>query len=82
MASNITGDFTTARGVTDMDCVLQVERFDKRREIVSVGIQVVAVPGLAGPALAAAVMSNAAVAAEARKNICPQRRPHSVAIRG
>ena len=41
--------------------------FDKRREIVSVGVQVVAVPGPAGPALAAAVMSNAAVAAGGQK---------------
>ena len=48
--------------MTDMDRVLQVERRDERREVVGIILQVVAVPGLARAAVAAAVMGDAAVA--------------------
>jgi hypothetical protein len=48
--------------MTDMDRVLQVERRDERREVVGITLHVVAVPGLAGAAVAAAVMGDAAVA--------------------
>ena len=50
-----------------MDRVLQVERFDERREVVGVGVHVVAVPGLARSAMAAAVMGDAAVSAGGQK---------------
>src|SRR5215471_18830803 len=63
MAADITGDFATACGVTDMDRVLQIERFDQLRQIVSVSVHIVSVPWLAGSAVAAAVMGDAAVAA-------------------
>ena len=63
MAADVAGDFAAAGGVADVDRVLQVERFDERREVVGVGVHVVAVPGLARAAVAAAVMGDAAVAA-------------------
>ena len=63
MAADIAGDFAAAGRVADVDRVLQVERFDERREIVGVGVHVVAVPGLARAAVAAAVMGDAAIAA-------------------
>ena len=50
-----------------MDRVLQVERFDELREVVGVGVHVVAVPRLARPAMAAAVMGDAAIAARRQK---------------
>lgn len=36
VAADIAGHFAAARGVTDMDRVPQVERFDERREVVGV----------------------------------------------
>src|SRR5712692_7130270 len=50
-----------------MDRVLQVERFNQRREVVGVGVHLVAIPGLAGPSMAAAVMRDAAVSAVGQK---------------
>ena len=63
LAADVAGDFSAAGGMADMDRVIQVQRFDERREIVGVGIHLVAVPGLAGTAMAAAVMRDAAVTA-------------------
>ena len=68
VAADVAGDFAAAGGVADVDRVLQVERFDQRREVVGVGVHVVAVPGLARPAMAAAVMRDAAVAARGQKH--------------
>ncbi len=67
VAADIAGDFAAARGVADMDRVLQVERFDERREVVGVGVHVVAVPGLARAPMAAAVMGDAAISAGSQK---------------
>ena len=39
----------------------------QRREIVGVGVHVIAIPGLAGAAVAAAVMSDAAISAAGQK---------------
>ncbi|KAG0750989.1 hypothetical protein G6F24_014745 [Rhizopus arrhizus] len=49
--------------MADQDRVLQVQRVDHRGQVVGVGIHVVAVPGLAGAAVAAAVVRNHAIAA-------------------
>ena len=67
VAADIAGDFAAAGGVADMDRVLQIERSTERGEIVGVGVHVVAVPGLARAAVAAAVMRDAAVAARGQK---------------
>jgi hypothetical protein len=47
--------------------IFQVEGLGERREVVRIGVHVVAVPGLAGPAMAAAVMGDAAIAARSQK---------------
>ena len=53
-----------------MNRVAQVERLDERRQIVGVGVHVVAVPRLARPAVAAPVVGDARGSrCEARKNI-------------
>jgi hypothetical protein len=45
-----------------MDGVGKIERCDKLGQIVGVRVQIIAVPRLAGPAMAAAVMGDAAIA--------------------
>ena len=75
VATDIAGDFAAARGVADMDRVPQVKCFDERRKVVGVGVQVVAMPGLARAAMAAAIMGDAAVAARGQKeHLVAQRR--------
>ena len=63
VAADIAGDFATARGVADVDRALQVQLFDERRQIVGVRVHVVAVPGLARAAVAAAVVGDASISA-------------------
>ena len=67
VAADVAGDFAAAGRVADVDGVLQVERFDELREVVGVGVHVVAVPGLARAAVAAAVVGDAAVAARGQE---------------
>ena len=62
VAADIAGDFAAARGEADQDGALQVERLDKLREVVGIGVHVVAAPGLARAAMSATVMGNAAIA--------------------
>ena len=62
VAADVARHLAAAGRVADVDGVLQIERFDQRREIVGVGVHVVAVPGLARAAVAAAVVGDAAVA--------------------
>ena len=50
-----------------MDRVLQIKRLYQRRQIVGVGVHFVAVPGLARPAMASAVMRYAAESAIGQK---------------
>jgi hypothetical protein len=61
--------------MADMDRVLEIECFGQRREIIGVGVQVVAAPGLARAAMAAAIMGDAAVATGSktisRAELCP-----------
>jgi hypothetical protein len=59
---NITRDLAAARRVADVDRVLQVERFDELREVVGVRAHVVAIPGLARPAMPATIMCDTAIA--------------------
>src|SRR5262249_42708445 len=63
VATDVSGDLTATRGVADVDSVLQVQGFDQRREIVGVGVKIVAVPRLTRAAVTAAVVRDAAVAA-------------------
>src|SRR5262245_54464311 len=50
-----------------MDGILEVERPRELREVVGVGIEVISLPRLAGAAMAAAVVGDAAVAARGQK---------------
>ena len=68
VAADVASDFAAAGGVADVDRVLQVERFDERRQVVGVGVHVVAVPGLARSAVAAAVVGDAAIAVGGQKD--------------
>src|SRR5258706_11963250 len=78
MAAYIARDFAATGRVADMDRICQVEGFDKLREIVRIGVEVVAVPGLTRTAMASAIMANAAVSVGAEeehlvfKGVCRQ----------
>jgi hypothetical protein len=63
MTADVARDLAAAGRVADVDRVLQVERLDKRRQIVGVVVEVIAVPRLVRAAVAAAVMRDTAVAA-------------------
>ena len=60
--ADVAGDFPAAGGEADEGDLAQIEFFDQRGEVVGVGVHVVAVPGLSGPSVAAAVVGDAAVA--------------------
>jgi hypothetical protein len=66
-ATNIARHFTAAGGVANVYRVVQIQRFDKLRQVVGIGVHVVARPWLAGSAVAATVMGHAAVAAGGQK---------------
>jgi hypothetical protein len=67
VATDVASDLTASGGVADMDCFFQVEFFDKVGEIIGVGIQIIAMPGLLRPAMTSAVVSDATVAALGQK---------------
>src|SRR5262249_18413186 len=54
--------------MTDMDGLLQIERFGERCEIVGVCVHLIAVPRLTRPAVTAAIVSDTAVSARGQKN--------------
>jgi hypothetical protein len=69
VTADIARDLAAAGGMADMDGILQLEFSDELSKVVGIGIQVVAIPGLARAAMAAAIMGDTAIAREARKNI-------------
>jgi hypothetical protein len=56
---NVARHFAAARGVAYVDGVLQIEFLHQGRQIVGVSVHVVAIPGLAGTAVAAAIVRDA-----------------------
>ena len=62
VAADVAGDLAAAGGVAHVDCVFEVEVVDELGEIVGVGVEVVAVEGLAGAPMTAAVVRDTAVA--------------------
>src|ERR1019366_6783835 len=62
VAADIAGDFSTASGEADQSRAFEVERFDQSREVIGVGIHVVASPGLARSPMATTVMGDRAIA--------------------
>jgi hypothetical protein len=62
VAAHIPGDLAPAGGVADQDHLVQVEGVDELGQVVGVGVQVMAGPGLGRAAMGAAVMSDGPVA--------------------
>src|SRR3546814_3862758 len=62
VAADVAGHLAAAGRMADEDRVFEVQMLDQRRQVVGVGIHLVAVPGLAGAAVAAAIMANGAIA--------------------
>ena len=60
MTSDLARDFAAAGGAAHEPGVFQVERIDKRCQIVCLGIHVAAVPRLDRPAMATPVMGDTA----------------------
>ena len=60
--ADVVDDLAAAGGVADEGEVAEVERVDQAGEVVGVGVHLVAVPGLAGAAVAAPVVGDRAVA--------------------
>lgn len=63
MAPDVASHLAAAGGVTDMDHVLEIEMSNKFGEVVRISIEIVPVPRLARPSVAAAVVRNTAIAA-------------------
>ena len=63
VAADVARHLAAAGRMSDVDGILEVELGDELGEIVGVGVHVVAGPGLAGAAMPAAVVRDAAVAA-------------------
>src|SRR5690606_13420604 len=62
VAADVASHFAAAGGEADHGDIAQVERGDHRRQVVGVVVHVVAVPGLAGAAMATAVVGDHAIA--------------------
>src|ERR1700675_3013601 len=67
MTAEIVGDFAAAGGMSDHDRVFEIEGIEQLRQIVGVGVHLIAVPGLAGAAVASAVVRDDAIAALAEE---------------
>ena len=67
MAPDISGYFTTPRRMTNMNCILHIERLNQRRKVVRVGVHVIAVPWLAGAAVSTAIVRYAAISVACEK---------------
>src|ERR1700733_9291861 len=68
MPSNVTRNFAAAGGMANVDCVLQVELFGKSREIISVGVHLVAIPRLRGTTMPSAVMRDNSITTLAKEH--------------
>ena len=62
VAADVARDLAAAGRVADVHGVAEIERRDERREVVGVGVHLVAVPRLARAAVTAPVVRDAAVA--------------------
>jgi len=62
VATDVAGHLATASGMAHQHRVVQIERLEERRQVVGVGVHVVALPGLAGAAMAAPIMGDGAIA--------------------
>jgi hypothetical protein len=60
--ADVASDDSTTSGVADQDDIGQVEKLQEFVEVIDVGVDVVAFPGLAGPSVPATVVSDDPVA--------------------
>ena len=67
MPADVASNFAAAGGMADVDHVLKIEVCDQLGKVIGIGIKIVAVPGLAGAAMAATVMGDGAVDARGEK---------------
>src|SRR6202011_808066 len=67
MAADVSRNLAAAGGMADMDGILQIESLDQRREIVSVGVHIVPVPGLTRAAVTATIVGDASISARRQK---------------
>lgn len=63
MPADVAGDLAATGRMAHQHNVAEVERLGQRRQIVGIGVHLVAGPRLAGPAMASAVVPDGAVAA-------------------
>ena len=61
MPTDVADDLTATGGVPDQGEVVQVEGLDERGQVVGIGVHLVPVPRLGGPAVAAPVVCDGAV---------------------
>ena len=79
MPPNVACNLAAAGGMTHVHRILQIERRDQLRQVIGIGIEVVAVPGLTRTPVAAPIVSDASIAALGEiehlilKRICGQR---------
>ncbi len=60
MPGHVADDLAAGQGMADQRHVVQIERFDHRRQIVGQRVEIIASPRIARPAMAATVISDAA----------------------
>src|SRR5437899_2704994 len=68
MPADVAGDFPATGRMAHVDGVRQIERLDERRQIVRVGVHLVAIPRLTRSAVAAPIVCDASVAARREKD--------------
>src|ERR1041384_4649477 len=61
MPPAITWDFPAAGRVTNMNCIIQIERFDELGKIVGVSVEIVSSRRLTRPSVTAAIVCDAAI---------------------
>jgi hypothetical protein len=62
MPPNVAGAFSATGGMAHVDCILEVEFFRKGREIIRVGVHVVATPRLVGTTVSSPVVRDDSIA--------------------
>ena len=68
MLRDITRQLATARGMTDVNSVLEIKRFDKFGNVGSICVHIIAVHRLSGATVPAPIMSDDPVAARQKKH--------------
>jgi hypothetical protein len=53
--------------MANVDCILQIEGFDQCRQVISISVEIITDPRLAGTPVATSVMSNAAESARSQE---------------